>query len=223
MARTVRGYPALSERALGWLRYLHRKATTPDNWDTDGQPSPMWDAQSNPPVLNRHRFDLIESSYAVALMADVTPAWRELYSEILDQLAWRMTSYWAVKDWLEQIGPDPDRANYPAAWYRIYIPPGLAGHYDTPGWAANGVEPWGLQLDPVGADGNLYYKGFFDLVLGLHLYVSGDEKYNQPFQLVRDGANSYTWTHSRVNQFLAQQWASRPEGVHCENTKIWPF
>ena len=29
---------ALSDRDLGWLRYLHRKATTPDSWDRDGRP-----------------------------------------------------------------------------------------------------------------------------------------------------------------------------------------
>ena len=33
MAKAVRGYAATSERSRGWLRYLYRKATTPDNWD----------------------------------------------------------------------------------------------------------------------------------------------------------------------------------------------
>ena len=29
--------PRLDERSVGWLRYLHRKATTPDSWDRDGR------------------------------------------------------------------------------------------------------------------------------------------------------------------------------------------
>ena len=37
---------ALSDRDLGWLRYLHRKATTPDSWDRDGQPHEHWDTES---------------------------------------------------------------------------------------------------------------------------------------------------------------------------------
>jgi len=28
----------LSDRDVGWLRYLHRKATTPDSWDRDSRP-----------------------------------------------------------------------------------------------------------------------------------------------------------------------------------------
>ena len=47
-------------RDLGWLRYLHRKATTPD----------------------------------------VTPAWREVYAGILDELIFRHTGWWAAEDWL---------------------------------------------------------------------------------------------------------------------------
>ena len=101
------------------------------------------------------------------------------------------------------------------------IPKALLGRYDVPGWTANGVEPWGLQMDPVGADGNLFYKGWFLVVLGLHLYVTGDEKWNRPFDITRDGDNTFTWTHSRIAEHLFQQMTARPEGCHCENTKIW--
>ena len=67
----------LDDRSLGWLRYLHRKATTPDDWSQAGQPHPHWDNRSGPPMTSWHRFDLIDSSYAVALMCDITPAWRD--------------------------------------------------------------------------------------------------------------------------------------------------
>src|SRR5256885_2026568 len=65
---------------LGWSRSLPRKATTPDDWSQPGPPHPHGDNATAPPMLSWHRFDLIDSSYAVALMADITPAWREVYS-----------------------------------------------------------------------------------------------------------------------------------------------
>ncbi len=212
----------LSDRARGWLRYLHRKAFTPDNWDKGGQPLPWWDAKTTPPMMNWHRFDLLDSSYALALMADRTPAWREVYGGILDQLVARHTSYWAAMDWLTQIGPDPDRDKYPEAWYGLLLPSEYRGNYDAPGWTANGVEPWGLQMDPIGADGNLFFKGFFNLILGIHRYVSGDEKWNHPFDMVRDGPNTFHWSYHAISDYLASQWRARPDGCHCENTKIWP-
>jgi hypothetical protein len=204
----------LSERAQGWLRYMYRKALVNDDWSKEGQPSEMWDAKTWPPMLNWHRFDAIESSYAIALMSDVTPAWREVYSQILDRLAERCTSYWAAKDWIEQIGPDPDRDKYPDDYFPLVIPEELRGKYDKPGWAANGVEPWGYEPDPVKAAGAIYYKGFLDLVLGLHLYVSGDKKYNDGFDIVHNGKDTFRYTHSRLNEIICQQWGGRVEGSH---------
>ncbi len=173
-------------------------------------------------MLCWHRFDLIDSTYAVALMADRTPAWREVYGRILDELIFRHTGWWAARDWLTQIGHDPDRANYPDL-YRLLIPAHLWGDYDVPGWTANGVEPWGLQLDPIGADGNLFFKGFFLVMLGLHLRTTGDARWNDPFDIVRDGENTFTWFHSAIAEHLHGQWEREPDGCHCENTKIWPY
>ena len=207
---------------MGWLRYLHRKATTADDWDRGGRPHPHWDNTTGPPMLSWHRFDLIDSSYAVALMSDRTPAWREVYSEILNELVIRHTSWWAAEDWMTQFGPDPDRADYPDKW-RPLVPPDVWGNYDVPGWTANGIEPYGVQMDPVAADGMLFFKGFFALLLGLHRYVSGDDQWNEPFEMIRDGEHTFTWTHSGVVAHLADQWRERRSGVHCENTKIWPY
>ncbi|MDT7589695.1 MAG: hypothetical protein QOE32_7245 [Pseudonocardiales bacterium] len=213
----------LGDRALGWLRFLHRKATTPDDWSASGRPAPWWDDRSTPPVLNFARFDLSESSYAVPMMADVTPAWREVYVEIMDGLLARHTTHWAAIDWLTQIGHDPDRANYPAEMVKLWMPLHLAGNYDMPGWTANGVEPWGLAPDPVGAEGNLFFKGWFNLMLGFHGYVSRDRRWNEPFNVAGLDGASFSWTHDGINALLARQWAQRPEGPHCENTKIWPY
>ena len=212
----------LDDRSLGWVRYLHRKVTTPDDWNRGGRPHPHWDNTTGPPMLSWHRFDLIDSSYAVALMSDRTPAWREVYSEILNELVVRHTSWWAAEDWMTQFGPDPDRADYPDKW-RPLVPPDVWGDYDVPGWTANGIEPYGVQMDPVAADGMLFFKGFFALLLGLHRYVSGDDRWNEPFEMIRDGEHTFTWTHSGVVAHLADQWRERRSGVHCENTKIWPY
>ncbi len=213
---------ALADRDIGWLRYLHRKATTPDSWDRDGRPHEHWDTESDPPMLCWYRFDLIDSTYAVAMMADVTPAWREVYARILDELIFRHTGWWAAEDWLTQIGHDPSRAEYPDL-YRLLIPEHLWGNYDVPGWTANGIEPWGLQMDPIGATGNLFFKGFFLVMLGLHLRTTGDDRWDQPFDIVRDGENTFTWFHSAIAAHLHRQWTEAPHGCHCENTKVWPF
>ncbi len=214
--------PALSERNVGWLRYLRRKATTPDSWEREGRPHEHWDNVSDPPMLCYHRFDLIDSTYAVALMADRTPAWREVYEQILDELIFRHTGWWAAEDWLTQIGDDPERGSYPEA-YRMLIPSSHWGNYNVPGWTANGIEPWGLQWDPVGADGNLFFKGFFLVMLGLHRRVSGNARWDAPFEIVRDGEHTYTWWHTKIAEHLTEQWRAHPEGCHCENTKIWPY
>ena len=80
------------------------------------------------------------------------PAWREVYTRIMDELATRHTTYWAAIDWNTFIGPSPDRQNYPDGLMQQW-PERVRGNYDAPGWTANGVEPWGLEPDPIGAAG----------------------------------------------------------------------
>jgi hypothetical protein len=185
-----------------------------DDWSKEGQPSEMWDAKTLPPLLNWHRFDLLESSYAVALMSDVTPAWREVYADILNRLVDRCTSYWAAKDWVEQLGPDPERGSYPDAFFPALIPSELRGKYDKPGWAHNGAEPWGPEPDPCAAVGAIYYKGFLDLLLGLHRYVSGDPRYNRGFTVVNSGPNAFAYTHTTLNETICARWQDRIAGPH---------
>ena len=212
----------LDDRSLSWLRYLYRKATTPDDWSRQGSPHPHWDDRTGEPMLSWHRFDLVDSAYSIALMADRTPAWREVYAEVLDQLVQRHTSWWAASDWLTQFGPDPDRGSYPENW-RPLVPDELWGEYDVPGWTANGIAPYGVQMDPIAADGMLFFKGFFCVLLGLHRHVTGDDRWIQPFDIIRDGEHTFSWTHSGIASYLSNQWRALPIGVHCENTKIWPY
>jgi hypothetical protein len=216
------GVPALSDRSLGWLRYLSRKVATSDDWSRAGAPHPHWDALSDPPMCSWHRFDLVDSSYAMGLMARTTPAWREPYVAVLDGLIERHTQWWSASDWLTQFGPDPERGAYPEQ-FRLLIPAELWGEYDAPGWTANGVEPWGVQMDPIAADGMLFYKGFFLVLLGIRRLVAHDDRWNESFEMLRDGDQVFSWTHSAIAQHLSDQWVGRHKGCHCENTKIWPF
>jgi haloalkane dehalogenase len=102
--KALNAYPMLSERSRGWLKYLHRKVNTPDDWDRGGHPSQMWDDKSFPPILCYAHYDLLDSSYAMALMAETTPAWREVYGSILDQLLQRFATYWGAIDWGSALG-----------------------------------------------------------------------------------------------------------------------
>ena len=240
-------HPRHNDRTKGWLRYIWQKATTPDDWgyredlerpwgitlprgeidftDDGIGPHPWWDQYTGAPMLSYPRFDLADSSYGVMLMADQTPAWREVYTRIMDELATRHTSYWAAIDWNTFIGPSPDRENYTAMTAPGYQawPERVRGNYDAPGWTANGVEPWGLQPDPIGADGNLFFRGWLNLILSIYKYVSGDDKWERPWQIAGYQNEHFEWTQPRIVEHLHQQYTDHPEGPHCENTKIWPF
>ena len=135
-------FPELNRRARGWLRFLWDKATTDDDWSSDGAPHEWWDQYTLPGVLSYPRFDLHESSYAILMMADQTPAWREVYTRIIDELAGRYPTYWGAVDWLTQIGDDPARDKYPEAIMNSF-PERLRGtaadgHSVLAGWAADG-------------------------------------------------------------------------------------
>ena len=100
-------FPELNDRGVGWLRFLWEKATTQDDWSRWGMPHPWWDQYSFPGVTGYPRFDLRYSTYAILVMADQTPAWREVYTRIVDELATRYPTYWGAVDWLTQIRGDP--------------------------------------------------------------------------------------------------------------------
>ncbi|MGH9385437.1 MAG: twin-arginine translocation signal domain-containing protein [Vicinamibacterales bacterium] len=215
-------FPTLNRRTLGWLRFLWQKATTTDDWSSNGVPHPWWDRYTAPVVLSYGRFDLAYSTYAILLMADQTPAWREAYTRVVDGLASRYPTYWGAIDWLTQIGDDPKRKNYPPQVMN-QIPERLRGRYNRIGWTANGIGPGGLQPDPIGADGNLFFRGWFNLVLSIYKYVSGDDKWARSFKVTGYGDEPFEWDHHRIAERLERQYRAHPEGPHCENTKIWFF
>lgn len=213
-------FPAMDRRTLGWLRFLWEKAVTPDDWSSVGIPHPWWDRYSSPVVLSYGRFDLSYSAYGILMMADQTPAWREAYARITDEFAKRYPTYWGAIDWLTQIGDDPKRAKYPPQ-IMATLPPNLRGNYNRFGWVANGVEPWGLQKDPVGADGYLFFRGWLHLLLATCKYVSGSDKWAGTFKVTGYGDEEFEWDHHTLAARLEAQYRARPEGPQCENTKIW--
>jgi Linalool dehydratase/isomerase len=213
-------FPVLNRRSRGWLRFLWEKTTTPDDWSSSGVPHQWWDVYTTPGVQSYGRFDLQTSSYALLLMADQTPAWREVYTKVADGLASRFPTYWGAIDWLTQIGDDPKRANYPERDMQL-MPERLRGSYNRVGWTANGIQPWGLQRDPIGADGYLFFRGWFNLVLTIYKYISGDDKWERPFMVTGYGDEKFEWDHDRIADLLARQYVRQEAGPHCENTKIW--
>jgi hypothetical protein len=182
----------ISARGAGWLRFLWEKATTRDDWSSAGIPHPWWDRYTAPVVLSYGRFDLSYSAYGLLLMADQTPAWREVYTRIADELASRYPTHWGAIDWFTQIGDDPKRANYPPA-IMGQIPANLRGKYNRFGWTANGIEPWGLQSDPIGADGYLFFRAWFLLLLATHKYISGDDKWARTFKVTGYHDETFDW------------------------------
>ena len=90
----------------------------------------------------------------------MTPAWREVYGRILDELVFRHTGWWAARTGSPSSATT--RSAVPTRTRTVsVIPADRWGDYDVPGWTANGIEPWGMQWDPIGADGNLFFRGFF--------------------------------------------------------------
>ena len=94
------GAPSIPPQLLGWLRVIHEKASLRDDWSRAGTPDERWDSYSTVPLLSWPRFDLIDTSYAIAVLSDLTPAWRELYVAILDHLLARYVTWWGAIDWM---------------------------------------------------------------------------------------------------------------------------
>jgi len=214
--------PILSDRALGWLRFLWDKATTRDDWSDQGVPHAWWDAYTSTPTCSFQRFDLSEMAYAAPMMMESTPAWREVYVRITDEILSRYRSFWAAVDWLTMIGPDPSMDRYPPEWL-VEVPESLRGRYPLPSWTGNGIEPWGLQPDPVGADGNLMHRAWLNLTLSFRRYLSGDATEHDSFNVTGYRNRQFPWSHARIANLLNHQLIDRPQGCHCENTKVFPF
>jgi len=129
----------LSSDALGALNYLWRKAHLVDDWSKGGEISSAWDRWSVYPLFATPRYDVSWGVRAAAKIGHQLPAWREGIAEIIDLHIQRMISFASWHDWVDQPGLDPNRASYPYWYYDKYIPPGMAGVYNAPGYCGNGL------------------------------------------------------------------------------------
>ena len=218
----------LSLRARGWLHHLWRKATEPhgsgkkDDWSPSGEPYEWWDKRTGAPMNSFPRFDLHESSYAVALMSERTPAWREVYVNIMDGLASRYITHWAAVDFLNQLGPDPSRSSYPSFWRGRFVFDELWGDYDAPGWTANGCRKdlVGAEADPIQARAMLFFKGWLTLVMSIRGQVSGGahniwDRDAQPWPMANVGGTCSLWTLSNLAKTLAARFNDNDgSGLH---------
>lgn len=220
----VAGKSVLTDEAMGWLAYLDRKITFDGTWFKDDNVHPSWDNYTGAPIGVYHRYDLSYATYSLGLMSENTPAWREEYGKVLGYMAERFLEYWAMWDWIENSGPDPNRANYPAE-AAVLFPPGYMGKYDIPGWAGNGIEPYQYDPDPVRGNGacNLMYKGYLNLVVSFFNYITGDPKYDADFKVQYDNETAYTYSHRSLNELIANQLRANISGLGCEVMKVYPW
>lgn len=221
-------FPSLEERGRGWLRYLERKLTLPDDdWSRSDAPSASWDNKSGAPTTNWYRFDAIGMTVTLALAAKAGTMDRDTAISSLDRICDRLRQYHGFNEWVEQRGPDPRRTDYPQGWRGLLIPEELWGSYDSPGWAANGQQEAGFEPNPIEAKGAIYYKGFFNLVLGLRALLAPERDPTQPIDIVYDDNWRFRYSHSRINAILEQDFAAalegQSQGLCCEIHKLWPL
>jgi len=220
--------PSLEERGRGWLHYLERKLTLPnDDWSRSGAPSPAWDNKSGAPTTNWYRFDGIGMTVTLALAGKAGTMDRDTAISSLDGICDRLRQYHGFNEWVEQRGPDPRRTDYPQGWRGLLIPAELWGSYDSPGWAANGQQEAGFEPNPIEAEGAIYYKGFFNLVLGLRALLAPERDPTQSIDIVYDDKWRFRYSHSQINAILAQDFAAalegQSQGLCCEIHKLWPL
>ena len=55
----------------------------------------------------------------------------------------------------------------------------------------------------------------------IYRYISGDDKYERPFEVTGYGDQVFEWDQHGIAALLERQYRERPEGPQCENTKIW--
>lgn len=218
----------LESRANGWLRFLERKLNLrEDDWSRSGTPSSAWDNMSGAPTTNWYRFDAVGVATTLALGSRVGRLECEVTGSMLDGIVDRLRKYHGFNEWVEQQGPDPQRSQYPPVWQGTLIPESLWGSYDSPGWASNGAQANGFEPNPIEAQGAIYYKGFFNYVLGLRTLVDPSLNGNEQIDIVYDDNWRFRYSHSEINSILTREFAKattgRRDGLCCEIHKLWPL
>ena len=149
------------------------------------------------------------------------------HDALLDGVCERLVRYHGFNEWVEQRGPDPARAEYPAAWQGTLVPDELWGRYDSPGWAGNGSQAAGFQVNPIEAQGAIYYKGFLNYVLGLRAILDPERDGSALLEIVYDAEHTFRYSHRDINAILTEDFADALRGISqglcCEIHKLWPL
>ncbi|HKP51027.1 MAG TPA: hypothetical protein VJ183_00080 [Chloroflexia bacterium] len=202
----TRQIPPSNNKTLGHLNYLHGILTQPA-----GQWEGFYRAQS--PSMNfALRYQLAFATYALAAMAQRTPAYRAPYAEamrcaierMLDVSTW---GYWRAPEVASRTTDDGRRTTddtVSSGHIAVLVSP----HQRIPA---------GPPSDPI-VHNNLQYSGHLSTMLGLYEKVTGDRHYDQPFTLSDpDSGVSFTYTHTEVAQrIFSQMRDNRFGGVCCE-------
>ena len=200
------------------LKHLWHKCTFPtgknteDDWTMLGTPHEWWDKTSGAPMNSFPRFDLQETSYALALFSRRTPAWREIYVDMMDGVCERFATFWAAVDFNTQFGEDPDNRSYPSPLAKL-VPNGLMNKgYNIPGWIGNGIRQEHVNTgecivepDAISTRSMLFFKGWFNLVLGIRAQIAGTDNLDTPFDFANVGDATTTWTHTAICETLRDQ------------------
>jgi len=208
----------ISAEARPIFKHLWKKTTgthgpgTLDDWSMLGNPHPWWDRYTGAPMTNYPRFDLQETSYAVALFSRRTPAWKEIYVKMMDDLCERFSTFWGAVDFNTQFGDDPDNTQYPSPLSQL-IPPGMMNQgYNIPGWTGNGMKlehvntgSTIVEPDAISTRSMLFFKGWFVLALGIRAQIAGTENIDTPFAFANVGDQQTTWTHMSAVETLRDQ------------------
>jgi hypothetical protein len=213
-ADTSASSEGLNDRSLGWLRFLWDKATT-DAQIGPIEPHLWWDRYSEPRCVRssiRPRHDGLR----LPMMLEATPAWRG-YTRVLDELARRYVSFWGGIDWNTLIGPDPGVDKYPPEWLTV-VPEHLRGRYSLRAGPKRN-RAMGFAAGSVGCDGNLFYRGWLNLLLGIRHYVWQPTQ-DRAFEVSGYQNRTFSWTHQRIAQFISDQLTARPQGAHCEHQDL---
>ena len=135
----VEGYPMLSERAVGALKHAWSLSQVKDDWAKGGAVHDAWDRWSFWPYMAKFTYNLTYGVRLLRKIAEEVPAWRDTIANTASVFTEHMCEYASVYDWVEQKGLDPNRARYPYFYYKHLMPPGMAGVYNAPGYAGNGL------------------------------------------------------------------------------------
>jgi len=204
--------------ARNLFRHLYVKCTSPhgkgtkDDWTMTGEPHSYWDRYTGAPMSNYPRFDLQETSYAIALFSRRTPAWKQPYIKMIDGLCERFTTFWAAVDFNTMFGDDPDNCNYPSPLAQL-IPSGMMNKgYNIPGWIGNGIRQEHINTgqtivepDAISTKSMLFFKGWFSLAYGIKAQIAGIDKIDSSFEFANVGDRKTLWTHTQIVEVLRDQ------------------